>query len=76
MSKVLSGNDLAILANEPTLPDETDSNEYKLLELHELFIKYEDDAVQLEKELHQHAKKLINERKVLDAWKTLLAFNN
>ena len=75
-SKVLSGNDLASLANESILPDETDINEYKLLELHELFIKYEDDAVQLEKELHQHAKKLINERKVLDAWKTLLAFNN
>ena len=75
-SKVLSGNDLASLANESILPDETDINEYKLLELHELFIKYEDDAVQLEKELHQHAKKLINERTVLDAWKTLLAFNN
>lgn len=76
MSKVLSGNDLAILANEPALPDETDINEYKLLELHELFIKYEDNAVQLENELHHHAKKLIEAGMVLDAWKTLLAFNN
>lgn len=75
-SMVLSGNDLAILANEPVLPDETDINEYKLLELHDLFIKHEDDAVQLESELHQHAKKLINSGLILDAWKTLLAFNN
>jgi len=75
-SMILSGNDLAILANEPALPDETDINEYKLLELHDLFIKYEDDAVQLENELHQHAKKLINTGLILDAWKTLLAFNN
>ena len=75
-SKVLSGNDLAILANEPALPDETDINEYKLLDLHELFIKYEDDAVQLESELHQHAKKLIAQGEINNAWKTLLAFNN
>ena len=76
MSKVLSGNDLAILANEPTLPDETDINEYKLLELHELFIKYENDAVQLENELHLQAKELISENEINNAWKTLLAFNN
>jgi flavin reductase (DIM6/NTAB) family NADH-FMN oxidoreductase RutF len=75
-SKILSGNDLALLANESILPDETDINEYKLLELHELFIKYEDDAFNLEKELHEHAKKLIQSGMVLDAWKTLLAFNN
>ncbi len=75
-SNVLSGNDLAILANEPALPDETDINEYKLLDLHELFIKYEDDAIQLENELHNHAKKLIKEGLIIDAWKTLLAFNN
>ena len=75
-SKILTGNDLAFLANESNLPDETDINEYKLLELHELFIKYEDDAAQLENELHLHAKKLIKGGMILDAWKTLLAFNN
>lgn len=75
-SKILSGNDLALLANESILPDETDINEYKLLELHELFINHEDDASRLENELHEHAKKLIKSGMVLDAWKTLLAFNN
>lgn len=76
MSTVLTGNDLAILANEPSLPDETSINEYKLLELHELFIKYENDAAQLENELHQRAKSLIVNGKIEDAWKTLLSFNN
>jgi len=75
-SSVLSGNDLAILANEPELPNETDINEYKLLDLAHLFIKYEDDAVQLENALHQHAKELIASGKIPKAWKTLLAFNN
>jgi flavin reductase (DIM6/NTAB) family NADH-FMN oxidoreductase RutF len=75
-SAILTGNDLAILANEPALPDETDINEFKLLELHRLFIKYEEDAVGLEKALHLHAKALIANGNITDAWKTLLAFNN
>jgi flavin reductase (DIM6/NTAB) family NADH-FMN oxidoreductase RutF len=75
-STVLTGNDLAILANEPTLPNETDINEYKLLALPRLFIKYEDDAAGLEKALHLHAKELIADDKISDAWKTLLTFNN
>ena len=75
-STVLTGNDLAILANESTIPDETNINEYKLLDLHELFIKYESNAIQLESALHRHAKELIAAGRITDAWKTLLAFNN
>ena len=75
-SQILTGNDLAILANEATLPNETDINEYKLIELHELFIDYEDNATDLENKLHHHAKELIKAGLVSDAWKTLLAFNN
>lgn len=75
-SSVLTGNDLAKLANESALPDETDINEYKLLELSQLFIKYEDDAAELEQALHLHAKALIKTGKITEAWKTLLTFNN
>jgi hypothetical protein len=75
-STILTGNDLAILANESDLPDETDINEFKLLALHRLFIKYEEDAAELEKALHLHAKELIANGNITDAWKTLLAFNN
>ena len=76
LSAVLTGNELAILANESVLPNETDINEYKLIELHPLFIKYEEDAKSLEMALHKQAGILIREGKVIDAWKTLLSFNN
>lgn len=75
-SKVLSGNDLGRLANEEILPDETEVNEYKLMELASLFMKHEENVSLLENALHSHAKELIKEGKIMDAWKTLLAFNN
>jgi flavin reductase (DIM6/NTAB) family NADH-FMN oxidoreductase RutF len=74
-STALTGSDLAKLAGAETLPDETSVNEYKLLELPELFIQYEDDLVKLEQKLHQHAKDLLAKNQVNDAWMTLLAFN-
>lgn len=75
-SSVLTGNDLGMLASVENLPDETDVNEFKLLELSELFVSLEDDPKKLELALHQHAKELLTQNKVLEAWKTLLAFNN
>jgi len=75
-SRVLSGNDLGQLAGIENLPNETDVNEYKLIELSELFVSLENDAVELEKQLHQKAKVLLSENKVEEAWLTLLAFNN
>lgn len=75
-SKVLTGNHLGQLGNVEELPDETEVNEYKLTDLSDLFVSLEDDAQQLEIELHQIAKKLLDENKVMEAWKTLLAFNN
>jgi hypothetical protein len=75
-STILTGNDLGQLGGIEELPDETSVNEYKLLELSELFIDHEDNAVQLEIELHKKAKQLLAEDKLEDAWKTLLAFNN
>lgn len=75
-STVLSGNDLGLLASVEALPNETDVNEYKLVELSDLFMQYEDDAIALEQALHQHAKELLTQNKVQEAWMTLLAFNN
>lgn len=75
-SSILSGNDLGQLAGIEALPNETDVNEYKLIELSELFVSLENDAVELEKQLHQKAKALLAEQKLEEAWLTLLAFNN
>lgn len=74
-SKFLTGNHLGMLGNAEHLPDETLVNEYKLIELSELFIKLEKDPIMLENELHKHAAALLNQGKVEDAWKTLLAYN-
>ena len=75
-SKTLSGNNLGQLGNIIELPNETDVNEYKLIELSELFVSLEDEPAKLETELHRRAKGLLIENKVEEAWMTLLAFNN
>ena len=75
-SKVLTGNDLGQLAGIEAIPNETDVNEFKLLELSDLFMKYEDDAVGLEKQLHLKAQDFLKENKLSDAWMTLLSYNN
>lgn len=75
-SNILSGNDLGKLAGVEELPNETDVNEYKLIELSDLFVTLEDEPEQLEKALHERAKELLNENKLEEAWKTLLSFNN
>jgi flavin reductase (DIM6/NTAB) family NADH-FMN oxidoreductase RutF len=75
-SSFLSGNDLGKLASVQVLPDETSVNEYKLMELSELFIEFENDPKKLEEKLHQVAKELLNENKINEAWMTLLTYNN
>jgi hypothetical protein len=61
--------------NVEKLPDETEVNEFKLMELSDIFIRLKDKPEELEKELHEIAKALLREGKVMDAWKTLLTFN-
>ena len=75
-SSLLTGNDLGQLAGIEKLPNETDVNEHKLLELSDLFVSLEDEQVKLEEELHKRAKKLLTENKLEEAWMTLLSFNN
>ena len=75
-SKVLSGNNLGHLAGIEKIPDETNVNEYKLLELSDLFVSLEDNPLALEDELHKRAQSLLDENKLEEAWLTLLSFNN
>lgn len=75
-SAVLTGNELAQLAGVESLPDETSVNEFKLLELADVFLEHQDNASELERVLHLMAKLKLGEKDVEGAWKTLLAFNN
>lgn len=74
-STILTGNHLGKLGNVEALPDETEVNDYKLTELSDLFIEYQDEPAVLETKLHQEAAKLLDSGEVLKAWKTLLTFN-
>ena len=74
-SRVLTGNHLAMLGGAETMPDETEVNEHKLLELAEVFMDHEDDGTALESALHHMAAELLDKGMVDEAWKTLLAFN-
>lgn len=75
-SSILTGNDLGKLGNVEALPNETDVNEHKLIELAEVFMDLEDDQPALEQRLHQLAKEQLSDGDVETAWKTLLTFNN
>lgn len=75
-SQLLSANDLGHLAGIEELPNETDVNEYKLLELSMLFLDLEHDANALEQALHQRAHELLAQNQLEEAWLTLLSFNN
>jgi hypothetical protein len=72
---VLTGNELAQLGSLLELPDETDVNDFKLLELSDLFMEFEDDGVALELAIHEHAQKLIAAGDVASALKAVLTFN-
>ena len=75
-SEVLTANNLGQLAGIESLPNETDVNEYKLIELSELFLSLDEDATQLEIEIHKRAKLLLEKNNLEEAWLTLLSFNN
>jgi flavin reductase (DIM6/NTAB) family NADH-FMN oxidoreductase RutF len=74
-SKYLTGNHLGMLGNIEQLPDETSVNEFKLLELSDLFLAYQDNSAELEKKLAETAINFLDRGLVIEAWKTLLAFN-
>lgn len=75
-SQILTANNLGQLAGIESIPNETDVNEYKLLELNELFLSLEGHVSQLEIEIHKRAKLLLEKNNLEEAWLTLLSFNN
>ena len=74
-SALLTDNERARLGSAPSIPDETDVNEHKLIELSDLFMAHEDDAAALEQALYTEAKARLEQGDVDGAWKTLLAYN-
>jgi len=75
-SNILTGNELGKLAGIESLPNETAVNDFKLIELSEIFLKFEDDAKKLEFSLHKKAREFLLQNDLEAAWKTLLSFNN
>jgi flavin reductase (DIM6/NTAB) family NADH-FMN oxidoreductase RutF len=75
-SKVLDTQDLARLAGIESLPDETEVNEYKLLELSDVFLSLANNPAKMEEALHLTAKKLLKNHLIKEAWLTLLSFND
>ena len=71
-SDILSGNDLAKLANVESLPSMEDVEKFKENKDLEKILKSSVDEEQTRENLHYHCKKLLQENKVLDAWSTLL----
>jgi flavin reductase (DIM6/NTAB) family NADH-FMN oxidoreductase RutF len=72
-SNILSGNDLGKLGNVESLPTVSEINEYKTQSLSNVF---SDNSVNdARRELHKIAKSLLEQNKVAEAWKTLLAID-
>lgn len=74
-SNILSGNDLAKLANVESLPSMEDVAKFKENKDLVKILKSSLDEKQTRENLHYHCKKLLQENKVLDAWSTLLIEN-
>ncbi|HQU56992.1 MAG TPA: flavin reductase family protein, partial [Chitinophagaceae bacterium] len=69
-SKVLTGNDLGILANVETIPTANpgfDDNHLK-----QIVQYYSVNPAEMEKELHLYAKKLLEKGDIAAAWQVLL----
>ena len=74
-SHILSGNDLAKLANVESLPSMEDVEKFKENKDLVKILKSSVDEEQTRENLHYHCKKLLQENKVSDAWCTLLIEN-
>ena len=75
LSKVLTGNDLGMLANVEQIPDMDSVAIYKHMnkDLNKLHQSNSDDKFKLELLLHKMAQQLLENNKVQDAWKVLLS---
>ncbi len=75
LSKVLTGNDLGMLANEQTLPDADSIEVFKRMnkELQDIHQLHENHDALRELELHKMAHQYLEANKPVDAWKVLLS---
>ena len=74
-SDILSGNDLAKLANVESIPSMEDVKKFKENKYLVKILKSSVNKKKSSESLHYHCKKLLQENKVLDAWCTLLIEN-
>lgn len=72
-SKILTGNNLGQLGNVHEMPviDATFNDAH----LKQIIAYFAHSPAEMEKELHNYAKKLLSENRVNDAWQVLLALN-
>ena len=71
-SYILTGNDLGKLGNVEKLPDSKEVEDYQNDgRIRDILMRCNDDEEQRE-ELHAHAHELLEQGRVIDAWKTLL----
>lgn len=73
-SKILTGNNLGQLANVHDMP--IIDAAYDDAHLKQIIQYYSVNPEEMEKEIHQHAKKLLDEGKVAAAWQVLLSAGN
>jgi flavin reductase (DIM6/NTAB) family NADH-FMN oxidoreductase RutF len=73
-SKVLTGNNLAQLGNVERIPGPEEVSQFKQSgAISEAYEMYGRDLHKLENHLHHIAKKLLEEEKIVEAWKLLLS---
>lgn len=72
-SKILTGNNLGMLANVNELPAVDPS--FDDAHLKQIILYYSINPDEMEKELHSYAKKLLEEGKLKEAWQVLLSGN-
>jgi flavin reductase (DIM6/NTAB) family NADH-FMN oxidoreductase RutF len=75
-SKVLTGNELGILASLQAIPDETQVNDFKLEILSDIFMDFQDSPEELLEALHRKASGFIREGKLTEGWMCLLSYNS
>lgn len=73
LSPVLTGNNLGQLGNVEKLPTPQEVADYKQHAILELYDDYKNRPSELKQHLHSMAKNLLDENKVEEAWKLLMA---
>lgn len=71
-SYVLSGNDLGKLGNVEHLPSKAELLAFAQQDFIQEIFHHSSDGLEAREKLHHHAKELLNQNKVEQAWKTLL----